>query len=517
VNLVRREGRDTELRALATRLHASRDAALVGAVSSRRGQSSPQFRDRADELDVVFRGLTSAHGSHFWLVIAPPQMGKTWFLDRVAAEMTMARTPSWAARLVDLSEQPPEIRRDPASLLASLFGLSGQIEIDPRSLRDIAQRISRAARPYLCLLDSAELLDGSTAVVLRSSLSQIYQLVQRAGNKDVRLGLIVASRRDNDWRRISPDPRLSALPLTEFNLEVTRQAILDLAGDMGRQFSSEISSADAAMVYRLTQGLPALQVRCLQWIRAQDWVAIDRLEDEEVYTNLVGGYVDNVLLAQESLFPNVQEEAPLPRLALQHALRVLVPYRLFTQSHLRYHLDADFGLRRVMEDLGWSMEDLWQAISSTALLKRPLHEPWQEIYPAIRRLLYQYFYRTDEARIDANVRARAFVEVWTERQAGKEQAVGLVECLWHEAVALRLSQPEDLAETLTASARALSQIIKSSSAYTHAELREYVGERMRDDQELEGVIGDDDGLYDMLIAVFAASGSEPSDQSRDAM
>ncbi len=57
-------------------------------------------------------------------------------------------------------------------------------------------------------------------------------------------------------------------------------------------------------------------------------------------------------------------------------------------------------------------------------------------------------------------------------------------------------------------------MIKSSSAYTHAELREYMGERMRDDQELEGVTGSDDGLSD---TVFAASDSEPSDQSRDAM
>ena len=77
-----------------------------GAITSR---GSPLFRNRYDELEQVRRGLTNAAGPHFWLVLAPPQLGKTWFLDRISAEM-LAGPSGWAARLVDLREQPG---RDP--------------------------------------------------------------------------------------------------------------------------------------------------------------------------------------------------------------------------------------------------------------------------------------------------------------------------------------------------------------------------------------------------------------------
>jgi hypothetical protein len=41
------------------------------------------FRDRQDELDRVLQGLQSLSGAHFWLVIAPPQFGKSYFIGQI--------------------------------------------------------------------------------------------------------------------------------------------------------------------------------------------------------------------------------------------------------------------------------------------------------------------------------------------------------------------------------------------------------------------------------------------------
>ena len=62
---------------------------------------------------------------------------------------------------------------------------------------------------------------------------------------------------------------------------------------------------------------------------------------------------------------------------------------MFTMSHLRHHLEADAAFGSMLRDLGWSADDLWAAVSNAALLTRPLDEPWQEIHPAIRRLLFR--------------------------------------------------------------------------------------------------------------------------------
>jgi hypothetical protein len=150
------------------------------------------------------------------------------------------------------------------------------------------------------------------------------------------------------------------------------------------------------------------------------------------------------------------------------------------------------------------MEDLWKAISNTALLSQPLNEPWQEIHSAIRRLLYRYHYKSEEERAEAHSAARRFVEVWADRQVGTEQVVGLVECLWHEASALRLTESSRVEEALSESARKLSQALTPSSAYTVEELRGYAAARMRNDEEFGEALRDFPSLFNRLIAIILA-------------
>jgi TIR domain len=463
--------------------------------------AAPGFRNRDDELEKVLRGLTSPVSPHFWLVSAPPQLGKTWFLRRVAADPLLG---GWETRLADLRELPAEARTSPAAVLGTLSGAEQPGTIGPETLQSIAQGIARSRRPHLWLLDSAELMDRQAAAALRSYLGRLYGLVREDAPISVRLGVIVASRREDEWRGVTPAPRVSQFPLTEFSTGVVEQALRDLAREMERPSRPDAYYAqNCARVHRLTEGLPALLVRCLDWIKDQEWFGMERLETQELFEELTGPYIKDALLARQSLFPGggVQGDEPLRPLA--HAFRVLVQYRLFTMSHLRHHYESDPAFGECLRDQQWTLEYLLKAISGTALLTRPLNEPWQEIHPAIRRLLYRHYYKSQEERAETHTEARKFVEEWAGQQPGIEQVVGLVECLWHEATELRLRNPAEMERILSESARTLSRGLQPSSALTVEELRGYATQRIRNDEELEDTVSVVDGLFTRLAEIVA--------------
>jgi len=505
------ESVDAELGRLVSVVEQGKRSAIADQVTSPSGPSAAgelpvRQGARLEEMDRALRGLMSARGPHFWLVVAPPRMGKSTFLDQVS-ELMAADYPRWVTSRVDVGREPPEVRADPEALLARLFSPEAAAVLEQQPLRVIAQEISRRGRPYLCLLDSAELLTEETSTALRSALSEVYRLVQRTGNADVRLAFVVASRRDDEWRGVRHGQRFSTLSLDELDVEVIEDALRDLAGP-GRQgtYSSEQFHQMASFVHRLTYGLPDLLGPFLEWIRAEEWLEIDRLEGAEVFTRLAGPYVDGGLLTRDSLFPLFPHGSPVSdeRLrVVEMAVRRLARYRFFTQSHLRDHLDQDGSFQQALEDARWSIEDLWDAVSSTALLKRPLDEPWQEFHAAIRRLLFRYFYTSPGERVEAHGEARKLVEKWVARQSGKEQVIGIVECLWHQASALCLVNSAMLHDELINSAEELSEDLRRSGAYTVSELRSYAAGRIADDDELRETLSRADGLTERLIRIIA--------------
>jgi hypothetical protein len=502
--------KDAMTAALVDRLMPAIEPEPARPASDSVGRVASLFRNRRDELDRVLHGLTNAAGPHFWLVVAPPQLGKTWFLDQLRAEIPGANQ-AWGTKLVDLRVPPAGRRRDTRSLLAQLFGpLIGDEQATPRI---IAREICRSRRSYLCLLDSAELLAGETVRELRADLGTIYRYVQEARNSDVRLAFVVGTRHEQGWRGVTPDPRLSVLPLTEFKIDVVLQALSDLAIAMGRTFSLPELQVNAGRIYNLSEGLPALLVPCLDWIRREEWLEPDRLETGELFAEIAHPYIRDRLLSPDSLYPETDEdprpEQPgEPLRTLEHAFRLLAPYRLFTQSHLRFHVGADRVFAMDVENLDWSVENMWVAISGSALLRRPLDEPWQEIYPAIRRLLYRYFYRSSEDQALAHHEARKFVEVWADRQAGKEQVIGMLESLWHEACEVVLSQAAEPAERLSDSARTLSLALRPSEAYTVTELRAFAADRLGNDEEFRRVLDANAGLFNRLSSIVRTPATE---------
>jgi TIR domain len=464
--------------------------------------SEPIFQNREQELENVLHGLTNASGPHFWLLVGPPQLGKTWFLDRVGKDLAAAD--DWLIRRVDLRDHRPAVCADPDALLSVMFG-RGSSAINEQTLREIAIGIIQSRRPHLYVLDSAELLDSRTAARLREHLSPIYQRVLRLGQARSRLAVIVASRQDDGWRGLIPDPRLSALSLSEFNLTVIQRALVDLAGRTDFNFGQDDYWRFAALVEGLTEGLPELLARCLQWIVGQQWTDLDRMAEPETFRNLAGPYIESELLTSESLSPGDSRRSDDQLLALRSAYRLLAPYRLFTQSHLRHHVDHDPDLTDVMGRLGWESPDLWQAIIGTALLHRPVTEPWQRIQPAVRRLLYHYFYGSGsggrENGAEVQREASRFLRTWTENQSGQEQVVGLIECLWHEINIYLPDLSAEMAEQLKASARQLSEDLRPSNALTLEELREYAVRLMRGDEEFQQAIRNVGGLFDQLVEI----------------
>lgn len=470
-----------------------------GRVSS--AQDEPGFRNREDELYRVVHGLTNSSGPHFWLVVAPPQLGKTWFLKRVGADAALLGPVPWKVCYVDAGAESSDVRNNAAALLTRLFALPMPATTAPETLRGIAQAIVRSGRPHLCLLDSAELLAGETASVLRDCLSQIYGFVQTAPRRGIRLAVIVASRRDNkEWKGVIPRPGLSPLPLSEFTPDIVQQALQDLAVEMDASFSQVEIRNYAQLVHNLTEGLPALLARCLRWIRAEEGVEMGRLQSRELFEQLAYPYVQEELLTPASLLPFGQRQTEQLLRALTEAYRVLAPYRLFTQSHLRHHRESDADFRSAMAATGWDLADLWAAISATSLLRRPLDEPWQEIHGAIRRLLYRYFYRTDEECASAHNEARKFVEVWTEGQIGTEQALGLVECLWHESITLGIRRSAEKRQRLIDTAGKLSLEIHETNAYMPPELRAFAVDRMQNDEEFQVAIGGQE-IFNRLVEI----------------
>ena len=278
---------------------------------------------------------------------------------------------------------------------------------------------------------------------------------------------------------------------------------------MHRIFSAEELDRITALVYRLTEGLPALLVLCLRWIQQEEWLELERLESQEVFDALTRNYIKLELLSNDSLLPcrrpDDTDDDEAPRRTIEQAFLALAPYRLFTQSHLRHHLKLDTGFERALDDTQWSTEELWERISSTALLSRPLEEPWQETQAAIRRLLFRHFNRTDERRIEAHQKARLFTEGWWADQTGTEQVIGLVECLWHEAAMLSLSRTADMEETLCRSAKEFAESLKKSSLYTEAELRRSAARRIRNDAEFQATVNGVAGLFTEISRIVEST------------
>lgn len=461
----------------------------------------PKFRNRKRELEEVLSALDNDDASHFWFFVAPPQLGKTWFLRETGKGLRERRT-RCLVHEVDVRELT-QGAHDPMALLARMYGVS----VPHPDTRKIAVAISGRGSYNLCLLDSAELLSEDTIRGLREGLEEIDRYVREGKSREARLALVAASRQDDAWRGVAP-LRLSIRNLTEFNEDVVLDALCDLAEEMDREYSRPELRPLADQVHRLSEGLPALLAGYLAWIRRAEWMGLDQLAERDCFHEIATPYIEQDLLSPGSLCGRRTDPPPGLHAAVIEALRALAPYRYFTGSHLSYHARAG-SLRDALERLGWSEEDLRAAVSRTDVLLLPQDELWDAISPPIRRLLFRHWYGSTDSRVRAHQAARAFLEAYAQNLTGRERAEATVECLWHEAEALSLSQNARKAKLLAGLAARLSPDLAGLAApsgvmvpsFRDREVRKFADRRMHDDEELVRAVGDRD-LFESITAIM---------------
>jgi len=189
------------------------------------------FRNRNDELDAVVNSLTRSGGRDLWVIVSPPRMGKSWLLNKVHRSL-MEKDSRWSARLVDVSAHPRELCTNVGRLLGTLLDVDVADPTDGEplpdgTLRRVAAIVSGRSRRQLYLLDSADLLDPACAIELRSAVTEVYRLVKAGGNRATRVGLVIGTRRPDEWRGLGRDPRhglrFQVYPLTEFDVDVVHE------------------------------------------------------------------------------------------------------------------------------------------------------------------------------------------------------------------------------------------------------------------------------------------------------
>ena len=460
----------------------------------------PLFHNRETELKEVLDGLTDRPRQDFWRVVAPPQLGKSWFLDRIDIYLEERVPEQWTVKLVDVREKPTEVRASAEALLGMLFGADGPVSAGSDGVTAITGRLNEAGKFHLCLLDSAELLDKRTADTLRDCLSQIHREVSKTAREGVRLAVIVASR-GQGWSGVS-QPRLKRRPLSEFTVDIVMKALSDMSVRQKYGLGPEQLRLYATRIHRLCEGLPALLYQYLSWIQVERWAGLDRLLEEQQFSLLTHPYIERELLSEGSLFGPGAAPTDEQRRCIAAALQILVPYRLYTRAHLSQHAGP---LQPLLEPMGWTMEKLLVAVNGTDLLYQADDQPWEVIYEPIRRLLCRYWYPSDASLAYAHTMAGQFIRSWGDSQSGYEEAVALVECLWHESQVLSLNRAVNPEQKLIGLAMQMSTALTESPGWTPGEIRRIAANRMsKDDELVEAAANISVSIDDLVDAVMVS-------------
>ncbi|MBM7773243.1 hypothetical protein JOD54_003447 [Actinokineospora baliensis] len=464
------------------------------------------FRNRRDELNLVADAMRTSGGQDFWVVTAPPKLGKTWFLTKVRARLAEKR--KVAAAVVDLREQSLDLRRDAKGLLCALLDTEADANrSDEQLVGDIVKSLAKRERHHVAMLDSAELLHRSTVDSLRILTSRVFDKVNSgARNPDVRLSLIVASRRADEWSGLDCQGEsvhhFRALHLSQFDDHVVRDMLNDITEATSVRFDGDILHQWTDGLQQLSVGLPALLVRSVAWARHEQFYDHGECYTPDVFDNVVQPYVTSELLSMQTLLEPGDKIAERYRVVLK-ALDLISVYRMVTTSHLKHHLDDDVEFGAALAEAAWAVEDLWEAIGKTALVTG-VSELWHSLFPPFRALLCKHFHRDDERRRVVHSSARKLYEGLAANGVnGSDRVRVFLELIWHEAMLLQCTDARGLAAKLPDAAAALTKrVIRPDTfgpAFGPAEFRASVRKQLSADREFAALTKPHNGLLNAVL------------------
>lgn len=463
----------------------------------------PPFQNREQELDDILNALRNIAGERFFLVLAGPQMGKTWFVQKVGADIQKELKEEWTIVTVDLREFSKDTINDPAFIVGRFFVSALGENVDGRNIKEIVKAISRSRSKWLCILDGEELLGEESAGVMRKMFSEIYKEVK---NKipEADFAFIVASRVYHDaWRGILPSPRFRSISLSHFTIDVIKKALIETAKIDGRDaFDDNWYNNVSLRLHKATEGLPALLTKYMQWIRDNAYVFnLEDLESRELFYELARTHVSQILSIEGlSLTRSDHTDLEDQRLVLEKALLGLSIYRVFSISFLDKIIDEDLASR--MDALGWKREDLWRRLLDTSAIDNATPDIWKKTYLAIRRLLFRYKYDRNEHQVVAHRDAGRFYDGFWSQFTGTDKAIVLVEHLWHQVEQERLSRLDGAGDRLVEFAQNLFRSAIESNHHTKQELSEYLLKRIADDTELINALQEiNPNLFEKIIQV----------------
>lgn len=472
------------------------------------GERHGGFQDRMEELDKIANTVFTKGRQEFWLVLAPPRMGKSWFLKRVSEQFTQKR-PEGLARTIDLGGSPVTLRSDGWSLLHALLDVDRDPSEEPDEMV-LARAVDKRSCPQVYLLDNADLMTDKCVTEFRSALTSIYRRLSSAASPS-QFSVVVASRHQRDWASFSGLGKAKPfrlLALSEFPVDVVQEAVAALQ----RPFGQDQLELWAHELHKLCEGLPALLVASIEWAVDDGFMDARNCATNKAFERVAHSYIEQELLSSASLLPHGNADAAAQHFVLDKALRAITPYRLFTVSHLTHHVTQDADFRGALADSGWTVDQLWEALGRTALLEQQSQDLWQVLSPPIRRLLYRHYYRGTDERVSVHASARRFYERWANPADIRGWCVAFVECLWHEAMSLRYQAPGELSQSLPRAAVELAGLLgKPESRYTSRELVAFIHNRMRGDVEFATLVESDDQLFyrlQELIAETISAGGE---------
>jgi hypothetical protein len=309
------------------------------------------------------------------------------------------------------------------------------------------------------------------------------------------------------WKGVSPHPQFAKLVLTPFPLEIILEALREAAQD----FTDDESwlRQEAKRLHSVTEGLPALLDRYINWMQKKLFMANERIEGPDCFNEVAKPYIENELLSVDSLIPFGGEYLKDKRNILRSAILKLSTYRCITQPHLESICEEDNNFKDDLDAIGWSVDALWNAVRDTHLIE-PKDVHWREVYRPIRRLLFQYQFPNPPIPSEPNLlaaeahrKAAKFYDNWwnDESLSYPPKSMLVWEYIWHYAECFRLSQQSDGAKNLIKLTEELFKRVRRDHHIGVDDLFEYLEDRINGDDELHHTLTMIDISGDLLSVV----------------